>query len=772
MFARLRPRQPELLEMHLRAGRPPLLSRLLAARSVGEAELARLTPSGASPDPREIPGLEEIAADVLAFLRAGGTLAVHGDYDVDGVSASAIAAGALGALGHAVDVFLPHRLQDGYGLHPQTVHRLRDRGVGGILTVDCGVSGQAAAEAARELGVRLWITDHHILPEELPAAPLAHPGRLGEDHPLRHLSGAGLAYQCARIWIGDERAEELVDLAALGTLADQVPLLGENRRIVRAGLERLRRDPRPGLRALLQEAAQSGDVDEEAVAFRIAPRLNACGRMDTPVTAYRLLTADAAMAPALAREAGRRNRDRQEAEAQVLKAARAAARTTGAVVAAGEGWHRGVIGIVASRLSEEFSLPAFVISTEGGEAHGSARAPEGLPLLEALSASRDLLTSYGGHRGAAGFRLPSVAVAELSDRIAGYYLQSRSRPVPPTADVRLTLREVGLDSVAALGTLRPYGQGNPEPLFLVEDAEVLDAQPIGDGKHARLRLRDGAGTAQAVHWRAAPTRERRTDLLVALEENAFRGERSARLRIVALAPSTSARLLAAALWPPEAAPDTAVPRAVIDRRGQGAPPLEGLPHYFTLDGATARETCAALGAGFYAAAPGEEETLRELHESGRLAGVVGPHASGLPITHVVALEHPADPRELLAVAAGAEISLCWRREDEPRLLSRRALWTPSDAQLREAYRRLRRQPEGTLALPPDEAELAIAWAIFNEVGLIAEGRLLDRRIDIAASRLRRLLAERSARYGEHGTLWVGPRRDIEERLCSPARAVG
>lgn len=769
MFAQLRPLQQEILQGHLDAGRSPLLSRLLAARCVGEAELLRLTPVGASPDPRDVPGLGEITEDVLAFLRAGGRLAVHGDYDVDGVSASAIAAGALGLMGHAVEVFLPHRLQDGYGLHPETVRRLRDGGIEGILTVDCGVSGHAAAKMAKELGVRLWVTDHHILPRTPLDAPLAHPGRLPEDHPLRPLCGAGLAYQCARAWVGDERAVQFLDLAALGTLADQVPLLGENRRIVQAGLDRMRRDPRPGLHALLEEAASGAEVDEETVAFRIAPRLNACGRMDTPRTAYRLLTADAAAAPALAREAARLNRDRQEVETRVLAQARAAARIDGAVVAFGEGWHRGVIGIVASRLAEEFSLPAFVISCEGEEAHGSARAPEGLPLLEALDGAGDILTSYGGHRGAAGFRLPSGAVAELSDRLAAHFRRSRVRPVAPTADVRLTLREVQLDNVAALATLRPYGQGNPQPLFLIEDAEVLDAQPIGGGKHARLRLRDGAGTAQAIHWRAAPTHERQADLLVALEENAFRGERSARLRVVAVAPSAGAQLLASALWPPAANLDAPAPQAVIDRRGRGAPPEKGLVHYFTLDATTAREACAALGAGFYAAAPGQEAALGELHAGGRLEGVVGPHPSGLPITHVVALEHPADPRELQAVAMGAPISVCWRREDEPRVLARKAVWTPSDAELREAYRRLRLRPEGSLSLPPVEADLAVAWAIFRDLGLIEDGRLVDRRVDIAASRLRVALAARAARYQEYGALWTGPLRELEVRLRAPAR---
>lgn len=770
MFARLRPESRELTELHVAAGRPGIVARLLAARGFGESEIAALTPPPSPPPAQDIPGLQEVADEVLRFVADGGRLLVHGDYDVDGVSAAGIAAGALKELGHEVEVFLPHRLRDGYGLGPETLRRASARGVAGVLTVDCGISGHAAAELAQLLGLRLWITDHHLIPSELPKARVAHPGLLPPDHPLRYLSGAGVAYALARCWLGDEAALHLSDLAALGTLADQVPLLGENRRIVRDGLRQLREATRPGLLALLQEAGQSGEVDEETVAFRIAPRLNACGRMDTPDTAYRLLTAGTAEAPELARRAGELNRRRQEVEAQVLEAARAGASIAHVTIASGEGWHRGVIGIVAARLVEQHSQPAFVISFADGEAHGSARAPEGMPLMEALEEASALLTSYGGHRGAAGFRLPASNLAALARELQEFYRRSGARPLAPVADARLALREVTLQSVAALGTLRPFGSGNPEPVFLLEHAQVLDAQAIGGGRHTRLRLRDASGSAQAVHWRSASTERTHLDLLVAIEENAFRGDRSARLRVVAAAPSVQLELWAAAFQPP---PDGgSPPAAVIDRRGRGVPQHEGLTHYFTLDATTAWEAASALGAGYYLTAAGREEVLMELLAAGRLRGVVGPLPTGLPVERVVALEHPASPGELCAVAGGLPLELSWRPEDEAKLALRAGAWEQTDEELRDAYRALKRLPEGRMSVPPDGPRLAAAWAIFRELGLIVEDRLTDRRVDISASPLRAAMARRAAQYRRHAALWRAPLAEILAAMGGPREAVG
>ncbi len=760
---RLAPSDPALLKSHLAGGTELILARLLAARGIAPSELPALTEGGPLPAAEEIPGLSAIAEEARSLLENGGRLAVHGDYDVDGVSGTAIAMAALEALGHAATPVLPHRLKDGYGITPATVDRLADAGFDGILTVDCGVSAHAAAERAKERGVRLFITDHHAMPAQLPPAPLAHPGLLPETHPLRRLSGAGMALQLARLWLAEE-ADTLFDLAALGTLADQVPLQGANRTIVQRGLHLLRASTRPGVAALLAAARHQGEVDEEAIAFLVAPRLNACGRIDSPDLALALLRAQGGEALELAQRAEVLNQRRQSIEREVLEAARRQAEEGSCAFAAGEGWHRGVVGIVAARLVEETGKPAFVLGIEQGVAHGSARAPEGVPLLSALASCAQWLESYGGHAGAAGFHLVADKVGALREGLQSYYADSPPQAPVLAADGRLQLAEASLSSLQALSRLRPYGAGMPAPAWLVEDVEVTEDRAIGDGRHRLMRLRDATGAASAVHWRGAPAPVGAIDLVAALEENAFRGQRSARLRIVARAPSAAALLRAAAAAPPSARAEGA-PSEVIDRRGSGPPPRSEPCHFFTLDTLTVARATQAFGEGYFPAAPDAREELLALYESGRLRGVVGPHAVDfLPLREVVALERPAEPSELRAAAAGKRLVLAYGRDQEGVLERQVHAWEYSDDGLRDAFRAMRRMTREALSRPPEDGALALAWLVFRELGLLTEEGLREQPASLADSRLLAAYRRRAARFRETAALFYGPLGALQAAL--------
>lgn len=744
----------DILARHVALGEQPAVARLFAARGLTPEEMQALAEDGREPDWRELPGLLRIVEEVADFLQHGGRLAIHGDYDVDGITGAAIALRAVEALGQSAEVFLPHRLRDGYGLKSETVRRLHAQGIGGILTVDCGVSAMEAARVARELGVRLWITDHHERGELLPDAPIAHPGSLDAAHPLRWLSGAGVAFQFARAWLGG-KSGEVLDLAALGTLADQVPLVGENRRIARQGLQQIGERPRPGLAALLAAARYQGPVDEETAAFVLAPRLNASGRLDHPDLALRLLQAGAREAAEIAQRLEMLNRERRTIEHEVAQQARGQV-PVGApcVVVQGQGWHRGVVGIVAARLAEEFALPAFVISIEDGVGYGSARAPAGAPLLEALAQARDALREFGGHPGAAGFHLDAGAIPELRRGLEDFYRAHPFEPQPRRVDARLRLGDANLAVLDGLYRLRPFGAGQPTPQWLIEDVEVLEDRPIGDGSHRRIRLRDRSGGAVALHWRASEVGEKRLDLIAALEADTFQGERTARLRVVERAASAMATLRQRAAVPPRSLPGAGV-REVQDRRGMGPGETVGLCHYYTLDSLTVGRATAAFGEGFYPAAPAPAE-LTALWRSGRLRGVVGPHPMPfLPITTVVAMERPASLEELRAAAAGRTLILAYRPLDEHALRLAAAAWAPSDEQLRQAYRRLRTWPAENLRSLPEAAEDLVAYLVFQELGLIGSDGLTPHSVRLEDAPLLEAFRRRALAFAESAGLWYG-----------------
>ena len=418
----------------------PAIARLLAIRGIDELETAQrfLHPSlDHLHDPFRLADMAAAVERILAAIERKERIAVHGDYDCDGITSTVILRRALELFGANVIHFLPDRLKDGYGLQPETFDRLQADGVALVISVDCGIRGIDAAKRARELGIDLIITDHHEPDVELPVAvAVINPRRHDCEYPDKNLAGVGVALKLVQALCRKRDRERLlpafIKVAAIGTLADVVPLVGENRVIAKLGLDMLSQGPhRVGLRALLDVAGLTGKpIDSGHVAFQIAPRMNAAGRMASPDIAARLLlAADETMAveaQELARQLDGENLRRQEEEAVILASAKKIVEndpTVGArsiLVVAGDGWHRGVIGIVASKLVDAFHRPAIVIAVDGDVAHGSCRSIRGFNVLAALEHSASYLTRFGGHKQAAGLTMPASKVGGFRESIADY----------------------------------------------------------------------------------------------------------------------------------------------------------------------------------------------------------------------------------------------------------------------------------------------------------------------------------------------------------------
>ncbi len=551
----------------------PAVARLLVQRGIAEPDDARrfLRPSLADlHDPLLLADLEPAVERLLQAVANRERIVVHGDYDVDGVSATVMVRRALGLLGGDVDHYIPERLTDGYGLLAQTVERLHARGVRVIVSVDCGIRSSEAAERARALGVDLIITDHHEPGATLPAAlAVVNPRRADCPYPDKHLAGAGVAFKlvqalCRRTgrtgWL-----PAFAKLAAIGTLADAVPLRGENRVIARVGLDGLTAGPNSvGLQALLDASGLAGRrVESEDVAFRVAPRINAAGRMQSADLAARLLLAtgrqQAALAQQLAEELDGENVRRRAEEAVIAAAAQRAvgedpqADDARLLVVWGEGWHRGVIGIVASKLVETFARPAIVLSVDGATARGSGRSVPGFDLLAALEQCADLCTRFGGHRQAAGLELPAERLPELRRRLGAHArarLGTEELVHRLEIDDTLTLTDIRRPLVEGLRALEPFGSGNPRPVFRATRVEVIDGPRTMKEQHLRMTVRQGGARFRAVAWRAADRaaffEAHRAGLQLAFSvvENTYQGHTSTELTVADAARAVATREVA------------------------------------------------------------------------------------------------------------------------------------------------------------------------------------------------------------------------------------
>jgi single-stranded-DNA-specific exonuclease len=531
----------------------PTVARLLCMRGFTDPETADrfLNPSLEHlHDPFRLADMDRAVVRLERALAQGERIAIHGDYDVDGITSTVILRRALEMLGGTVVHFIPERLRDGYGLQPAAIDRLHAEGVGLIVSVDCGIRGSDAAQRARELGVDLIITDHHEPEGTLPAAfAVINPKRHDCTYPDKYLAGVGVALKlvqalCARAGKG-KWLPGFVKIAALGTLADVVPLVGENRVIARYGLAALTRGPHTiGLRSLLDASGLTGKtIDSYQVAFMVAPRVNAAGRMSTPDIATRLLLAtDEGMADearALAQQLNDENLRRQQEEAELVASSRKAIETDPAVgahnvlVIGGDGWHRGVIGIAASKLVDAYHKPAIVLSIDGDVAHGSCRSIPDFDMLAALERCADLFVRFGGHKQAAGLTMEAARVPEFRARINAYadevlepdQLRPRLR-----IDGPLSLRSITPDLVRGLDSLGPFGLANPRPVFHARPVEIVDGPRSIKDRHLKMTFCQDGRRFRAIAWRAAERAEfldrnrAGVDLAFSLEKNEFQGE--------------------------------------------------------------------------------------------------------------------------------------------------------------------------------------------------------------------------------------------------------
>ncbi|HWO46937.1 MAG TPA: single-stranded-DNA-specific exonuclease RecJ, partial [Solirubrobacterales bacterium] len=498
--------------------------------------------------PSAFAGMERAVDQVRNAIDAGRRITVHGDFDVDGVCATTLTVSALRELGAEVDWFIPGRLEDGYGLSAENVRRLAERGTQLLITVDCGITAVEEVRLARELGMEVIVTDHHQQAAELPDCPILHPQVSG--YPFESLCGTAVAWKLAcalrgagspgptsHVGPGDPAPD--LDLVALATVADVVPLVGENRALVRKGLAEIRRAQRPGIKALLEAAKCDPErLDESDLGFRLAPRINAAGRLyraDAGVELF--LTEDPQRAEAIAIELSKANSERRATELEVDSAAEAARpelpeelQEARGLVVAGEGWHPGVVGIVASRLVERHCRPVVVISLdEDGNGRGSGRSIPGFDLLAALEACAEHLEGFGGHRAAAGLQIKAENVESFQAAFALHanaVLSEDDLLRTEKVDAMVGGVGLGLELAEELRQLAPFGMGNPGVRLLVPAARVTDVRTMGEGKHARFSLHSGSHRALGVAFGRAGLGVEDEDLLdasIRLEVNHWNG---------------------------------------------------------------------------------------------------------------------------------------------------------------------------------------------------------------------------------------------------------
>ncbi len=545
---------PAALRVMVQAGYSPLAAQCLCARGYDTPEKAQelLRSDTALIDPFRMKEMDRAVEVIRQALNEKKKIAVFGDYDVDGITATCLLVDYLRSEGADCSFHIPGRLEEGYGLNSLAIEQLAQEGVEMIITVDCGITAVREARLCREKGIRLVITDHHECKEILPEADaVVDPHRPDRSYPHTDLCGVGIAFKLAAALSGDQEAiaQRYADLFCLGTIADVMPLVGENRHLVTLGLKAMGRTGRMGLSVLAEECGCNGQpITASTVGYVLSPRINAAGRMEHAELAVQLfLTKDPAKAAELAQTLCRLNRERQLTEQEIYREATAMLRgkagKQSAIVLAGETWHQGVVGIVASRLSEEYGKPTFLICMTGENGKASSRSYGGFNLFAALNEMSDLLVGYGGHELAAGFTIQREHIDEFRRRICSRvsdFCTSGQSSDALQIDCEPRGKDLTLENVAALEELEPCGTGCPKPLFCLSEVTVLQMSTVGGGKHLRLRLgtRDGA-QLQAIWFSCGSQAKKlrvgdRVDVAFHLQINEFRGIRSVQLSLVDL----------------------------------------------------------------------------------------------------------------------------------------------------------------------------------------------------------------------------------------------
>ena len=531
----------------------------LARRGLTDPLKARAFLEGLeSHEPGDFDGMAGVLEEVRAAIEAGRKVTVYGDFDVDGVAATTIMVTALRQLGAECDWFIPDRISEGYGLSREPIEELAARGTGLVITVDCGVTSVDEVSLAKELGMGVVVTDHHRPGGTLPDCRILHPEVSG--YPFKELCGAAVAAKLAtalrrEAGLDPSLDEADLDLVALATVADVMPLLGENRRLVREGVKVARRAQRPGMKALIADSGlQPAQLSAGDFGFRLGPRINAAGRIYRADAGVELFLAESAeRAGEIASELGRANNERRRIEREVETAAEAARRQLAeeqpaVLVVAGEGWHPGVVGIVASRMVRKHGVPAVVISIDGDSARGSARGVPGLDLHAAISATASILEGFGGHAAAAGLQISPSRIDEFRDSLAEAVVEQLGREpvaIPERIDAIAGGEELALALAEEIETLEPCGKANPSASLLVPGARITDLREMGEGKHCRFSVVSGRARAAGVSFgRAGFGIDEGTpvDVLAELNVNHWNGSSQPQLRVLDVIPLPGADL--------------------------------------------------------------------------------------------------------------------------------------------------------------------------------------------------------------------------------------
>jgi single-stranded-DNA-specific exonuclease len=545
----------------------PLLARILVLRGLGDLQSAQSyltsTLRAHLPSPFTMAGMEPATARLVQAIKNHESIAVWGDYDVDGTTGAAVLVCFLREVGARPIYYVPHRIEEGYGLNTDGLKRLSDQGVALAVTVDCGISNAREVEAARGFGLDVVVVDHHQPPEELPpAVAVINPHQRDCPFPDKGLCATGLAFYLVMAlraklrdggWFKNSQEPDVrryLDIVTLGTIADMVPLRGVNRTLIRRGLAELAGSARPGVVALKQVAnIAAGDVSAGQVGFQLGPRINAAGRVDYGIKVVELLTTDSnEVALRIARELDENNRERRRIEADVLAQAlaqaeaRVNARECYSLVLAGEGWHAGVLGIVASRVVEKFYRPTVVIGIDGASGKGSARSIRGFHLVQALRRCAAYLEKFGGHEYAAGLAIATQNLepfAAAFEQAAREVLQPQDLSPLLEIDGALSFSTIGLPLMREINSLKPFGVGNPEPVFISQHVEICERKEFSGCVRFRLRQAERVlggvvfGIAEDVPGRLGES----LDLVYRLAENEWNGASRVELKIVDARPS-------------------------------------------------------------------------------------------------------------------------------------------------------------------------------------------------------------------------------------------